>query len=90
MTHHGSHRETYKPIIYLIRHGEKPPKIDGKDQNGLSAQGITRATGLVDVFSKGSLFNIGYILAQHPKKGLFAPITIEKRNSISCSYLKPY
>ncbi|PVH88162.1 hypothetical protein DL98DRAFT_581380 [Cadophora sp. DSE1049] len=58
----------HQPTIFLIRHGEKPPKINGKDQDGLSAQGEQRATGLVNVFGKNSLFDIGYILAQHPKK----------------------
>ncbi|KAH6720754.1 hypothetical protein BKA61DRAFT_509675, partial [Leptodontidium sp. MPI-SDFR-AT-0119] len=57
-----------KPTIYLIRHGEKPPKINGEDQDGLSVQGIQRATGLVTVFGKNSLFNIGYLLAQKPGK----------------------
>jgi len=58
-----------KPIIYLIRHGEKPPKLpDGKDPDGLSAQGLERAQGLRKVFGKESPYNIGYIIAEHPKK----------------------
>lgn len=69
MPHHKKDSETEGPIIYLIRHGEKPPKINDKDQDGLSAQGLARASGLVKVFDKDSLFDIGYILAQHPEKG---------------------
>jgi len=57
------------PIIYLIRHGEKPPKqADGKDADGLSAQGLQRAQGLRQVFGKESVFDIQYIIAEHPKK----------------------
>ncbi|PMD24606.1 hypothetical protein NA56DRAFT_686658 [Hyaloscypha hepaticicola] len=56
------------PIIYLIRHGEKPPKVDGKDQDGLSAQGEERAQGLQVTFGKFSPYNIQYIIAEHPKK----------------------
>ncbi|KIN06909.1 hypothetical protein OIDMADRAFT_99361 [Oidiodendron maius Zn] len=57
------------PIIYLIRHGEKPPKLpNGEDADGLSAQGLERANALPQVFGKGSLYNIGHILAEHPKK----------------------
>ena len=55
----------------MIRHGEKPPKdADGNDVDGLSAKGVDRAQGLVKVFGKDSEYNIGYILAEHPKKGL--------------------
>jgi hypothetical protein len=51
--------------VYLIRHGEKPePEADG-----LSAKGITRAEALPGVFGPQSAYNIGYILAEHPKKG---------------------
>jgi len=54
----------------MIRHGEKPPKLpDGKDQDGLSAQGVDRSKALVNVFGKTSPYNIGYILAEHPKSG---------------------
>ncbi|KIY02139.1 uncharacterized protein Z520_02277 [Fonsecaea multimorphosa CBS 102226] len=56
------------PILYLIRHGEKPPKeADGEDSPGLSAQGISRAQGLVQVFGHDSPYDIGYIIAQKPK-----------------------
>lgn len=56
------------PIIYMIRHGEKPPKLpNGEDADGLSAQGVTRAQGLRQVFGANSQYNIGYILAEHPK-----------------------
>jgi hypothetical protein len=58
------------PILYLIRHGEKPPKeADGKDADGLSTQGLERAQYLVQVFGKSSQYNIQYILAEKPKKG---------------------
>jgi len=51
-------------IIYLIRHGEKPePEADG-----LSALGLKRSEALPGVFGPGSPYNIGYILAEHPKK----------------------
>ncbi|KAH8758729.1 hypothetical protein F5882DRAFT_337617 [Hyaloscypha sp. PMI_1271] len=56
------------PILYLIRHGEKPDKINGKDPDGLSAQGEARAEGLQVVFGKQSPYNINCIIAQHPKK----------------------
>jgi len=58
------------PIVYLIRHGEKPPKLpDGKDPDGLDALGVERSQALVQVFGRDSKYNIGYIVAQHPKKG---------------------
>ncbi|KAI9857118.1 MAG: hypothetical protein M1813_008609 [Trichoglossum hirsutum] len=53
----------------MIRHGEKPPKDDnGDDVNGLSAAGLSRAQGLVEVFGSASPYDIRYILAEHPKK----------------------
>lgn len=59
----------HQPIIYLIRHGEKPPKnADGSDQDGLSVQGIDRAQALVQVFGANSTYDIQYILAEKPKK----------------------
>ena len=51
-------------IVYLIRHGEKPPVGDT-----LSEQGVTRSEALPQVFGSGSQYNIGYIMAEHPKKG---------------------
>jgi hypothetical protein len=61
--------EGKSPILYLIRHGEKPPKLpNGEDDVGLSTQGVTRAQGLVKVFGRTSPYNIGYIIAQKPKK----------------------
>jgi len=54
------------PIIYMIRHGEKPD--DGA--KNLSVQGEGRAQRLRKVFGKESGFNIGYIIAEHPKNGL--------------------
>ena len=53
------------PTVYLIRHGEKPS--DGSD--GLSATGLERAQCLTNVFGPNSGYNIGYILAEHPKSG---------------------
>lgn len=50
----------------MIRHGEKPD--DGA--NNLSAEGEARAQRLRQVFGKESGYNIGYIVAEHPKKGL--------------------
>jgi len=56
------------PTVYLIRHGEKPPKLpNGEDPDGLSVQGIERSKALVQVFGRQSPYNIGYIVAQHPK-----------------------
>ncbi|KAF4626167.1 hypothetical protein G7Y89_g11994 [Cudoniella acicularis] len=66
------------PTIYLIRHGEKPPKVDGKDVDGLSTQGIERAQGLRQVFGKESPYNIQCIIAEHPKKGI---LTLPRRSS---------
>lgn len=55
-----------KPTVYLIRHGEKPS--DGG--NGLSAQGLERAQCLRNVFGSASSYNIGYIMAQTPKRSM--------------------
>ncbi|KAJ6102965.1 hypothetical protein N7486_005392 [Penicillium sp. IBT 16267x] len=52
------------PIIYMIRHGEKPD--DGA--NNLSSLGLARAQRLRPFFGKKSGFNIGYIVAEHPNK----------------------
>ncbi|KAF4454164.1 hypothetical protein F53441_3299 [Fusarium austroafricanum] len=61
-----SYEPSTKPTIFMIRHGEKPPKIDGKDQDGLSAQGQLRANDLRTVFGKESRYDIGFIMAEHP------------------------
>ncbi|PTU21625.1 hypothetical protein P175DRAFT_0476970 [Aspergillus ochraceoroseus IBT 24754] len=50
--------------VYLIRHGEKPS--DGG--KGLSALGEERAQCLRTVFGAASDYNIGYIMAETPKK----------------------
>jgi len=56
------------PTVYLIRHGEKPPKLpNGDDQDGLSTLGVDRSQALVKVFGRKSKYDIGYIIAQHPK-----------------------
>lgn len=52
----------------MIRHGEKPPKINGEDQDGLSAAGLSRAQGLRKVFGTSSPYDIGFIMAQDYKK----------------------
>jgi hypothetical protein len=54
-----------EPIVYLIRHGEKPQNDDG-----LSTQGLQRAQCLRRVFSGGSQYQIGYIMAEKPRKGV--------------------
>jgi len=48
--------------IYLIRHGEKPPS-----GNTLSDKGVERSQALRQVFGPGSPYNIGHIMAEHPK-----------------------
>lgn len=54
----------------MIRHGEKPAKdANSNDVDGLSAQGTERAQYLSEVFGPNSPYDIGYILAEHPKKG---------------------
>ncbi|KHN94874.1 uncharacterized protein MAM_07293 [Metarhizium album ARSEF 1941] len=50
-----------EPMVFLIRHGEKPAD-DG--QPGLSAQGKQRAQCLTQVFGPESNYHVGYILAQ--------------------------
>jgi hypothetical protein len=53
----------------MIRHAEKPPKkANGEDPPGLSAEGISRAEALVEIFGTDSKYNIDFILAEHPKK----------------------
>lgn len=56
-----------EPTVYLIRHGEKP----ADDGIGLSPEGEQRAQCLRTVFGAASQYNIGYILAQTPKDGMF-------------------
>lgn len=57
---------TAKPTVYFIRHGEKP--ADGS--TGLSPQGQQRAQCLRGVFGASSQYNIGYIMAETPSKGI--------------------
>lgn len=53
----------------MIRHGEKPPKdSNGEDPVGLSTRGVQRSEALVQVFGPSSPYNIGHIIAQHPKE----------------------
>ncbi|KAB8298617.1 hypothetical protein EYC80_000796 [Monilinia laxa] len=55
---------TSAQTVYLIRHGEKP----SDDGDGLSVLGMQRAQCLRNIFGNGSVFDIGYIMAQTPKK----------------------
>jgi hypothetical protein len=59
---------TADPIVYLIRHGEKPDS-----GNGLSTQGLERAQCLRTVFGATSVYNIGHIMAQTPESGASNP-----------------
>jgi len=71
------------PILYLIRHGEKPPKQpDGEDGPGLSTLGVDRSQALVKVFGQESPYNIGYIIAQEPKKSMLEPEKAESPESL--------
>lgn len=56
-----------RPDVYFIRHGEKPKNGD----TGLSAEGLERAQCIRHVFGGHSKYDIGYILAQKPKKSMF-------------------
>lgn len=53
------------PIIYMIRHGEKPPN----GGVGLNQAGNWRADHLPGVFGNGTGYNIKYILAEKWKEG---------------------
>lgn len=55
------------PIVYLIRHGEKP--ANGSD--GLSAAGLERAQCLKNVFGPSSGYDIGHIMAETPKSSMY-------------------
>lgn len=57
------------PDVYFIRHGEKPR--DGG--TGLSADGFERAQCIRQVFGAHSEYDIGYIIAQKPKKSTNLP-----------------
>ncbi|GIJ91152.1 hypothetical protein Asppvi_010117 [Aspergillus pseudoviridinutans] len=50
--------------VYMIRHAEKPD--DGSPH--LSSRGLARAEHLREYFGKGSGFDIGYIIAEHPRQ----------------------
>jgi hypothetical protein len=66
----------------MIRHGEKPAKLaDGKDADGLSTLGIERAQGLRQVFGSESQYNIGYILAEHPKSSSYFLASMDDQDS---------
>ncbi len=59
---------TQAPILFLIRHGEKDKNPQtGEDEVGLSEIGKSRADQLIQVFGARSPYNIGCVLAQHPK-----------------------
>ncbi|KAJ5622637.1 hypothetical protein N7528_005869 [Penicillium herquei] len=53
-----------RPDVYFIRHGEKPRN----GGIGLSDDGLERAECIRDIFGDHSDYNIGYIMAQKPKK----------------------
>ncbi|KAJ5720086.1 hypothetical protein N7493_006964 [Penicillium malachiteum] len=55
---------TARPDVYFIRHGEKPHN----GGIGLSDDGLERAECIRDIFGDHSDYNIGYIMAQKPKK----------------------
>jgi hypothetical protein len=57
--------DTHRPIIYLIRHGEKSG--DPNDHE-LTYEGIMRAECLRDFFGADSGYNISYILAPAMEK----------------------
>ena len=56
-----------RPDVFFIRHGEKP----GNGGIGLSDDGVERAECIRDIFGDHSSYNIGYILAQKPKKSTY-------------------
>jgi len=70
----GSH----KPIVYLIRHGEKP----ANDGVGLNPSGEKRAQCIRKVFGAKSQYNIGYILAQKFKASMFFYPTLSPFSSV--------
>ncbi|EFY89447.1 phosphoglycerate mutase family protein, putative [Metarhizium acridum CQMa 102] len=55
-----------EPMVFLIRHGEKPAD---DDEPGLSTQGKQRAQCLREVFGAGSNYHVGHIMAQAYKPG---------------------
>ncbi|KAM4061156.1 phosphoglycerate mutase family protein [Hirsutella rhossiliensis] len=57
-----------KPTVFFIRHGEKPPSHDNPT---LSPKGKKRAQCIRSVFGDNSNFDIGYIMAETPKKSGF-------------------
>lgn len=57
-----------RPDVFLIRHGEKP----GNGGIGLSDDGLERAECIRDIFGDHSSYNIGYIMAQKPKKSMYS------------------
>jgi hypothetical protein len=52
------------PIVYLIRHGEKPAD---PDDHGLTLDGFRRAQCLRNVFGADSEYDIQYIIAPSVK-----------------------
>ncbi|KFG79890.1 putative phosphoglycerate mutase family protein [Metarhizium anisopliae] len=50
-----------EPMVFLIRHGEKPAD---DDEPGLSTKGQQRAQCLRNVFGAGSNYHVGHIMAQ--------------------------
>lgn len=58
-----------KPTVFFIRHGEKPSSHDNPT---LSPRGKKRAQCIRSVFGDDSDFDIGYILAEKPKKSQYS------------------
>lgn len=59
-----------EPMVFLIRHGEKPAD---DDEPGLSIKGQQRAQCLRNVFGAGSNYHVGHIMAQAYKPGMHKP-----------------
>lgn len=59
-----------EPMVFLIRHGEKPADDDAP---GLSTKGLQRAQCLRTVFGAGSNYHVGHIMAQAYKPGTHKP-----------------
>lgn len=72
-----------RPDVYLIRHGEKPKK-----GNGLNEDGLDRAECIRHVFGEHSDYNIGLILAQKPKKSELSRILQACRSQMSSRHCR--
>lgn len=81
----GTGLAVVKPTVFFIRHGEKPRNHDIPT---LSPRGEKRAQCIRSVFGDASDFDIGFIMAETPKKSqspvLRALVTI-RANGLSVS-----